>query len=106
MARLPTEIRADQHLRRWRKSVEQAQSYFKAAYHYRSGFVGAVARRQLLANDPRHRAGGTFCFIVERAIAWRWRRVVPLEIEAAVESWARAKGISDMEIERARRCLK
>ena len=26
--------------------------------------------------------------------------------EAAVESWARAKGISDKEVERARRCLK
>ena len=45
MARLPTELRADfQHLRRWRKSVEQAQSYtFKAVITIIvSGFVGAV----------------------------------------------------------------
>ena len=45
MARLPTELRADfQHLRRWRKSVEQAQSYtFKAVITIIvTGFVGAV----------------------------------------------------------------
>jgi ABC-type transporter Mla maintaining outer membrane lipid asymmetry permease subunit MlaE len=40
-----TEMRADfQHLRRWRKSVEQAQSYtFKAVITVIvTGFVGAV----------------------------------------------------------------
>ena len=40
-----TELRADfQHLRRWRKSVEQAQSYtFKAAITIIvAGFVGAI----------------------------------------------------------------
>jgi ABC-type transporter Mla maintaining outer membrane lipid asymmetry permease subunit MlaE len=45
MARSLTEMRADfQHLRRWRKSVEQAQSYtFKAVITIIvSGFVGAV----------------------------------------------------------------
>ena len=45
MARSPTELRADfQHLRRWRKSVEQAQSYtFKAVITIIvSGLVGAV----------------------------------------------------------------
>ena len=45
MARSLTELRADfQHLRRWRKSVEQAQSYtFKAVITIIvSGFVGAV----------------------------------------------------------------
>ena len=45
MARSPAELRADfQHLRRWRKSVEQAQSYtFKAVITIIvSGFVGAV----------------------------------------------------------------
>jgi hypothetical protein len=38
------ELRADfQHLRRWRKSVEQAQSYtFKAVVTVVTGFVGAV----------------------------------------------------------------
>ncbi len=45
MARSLTELRAYfQHLRRWRKSVEQAQSYtFKAVITIIvSGFVGAV----------------------------------------------------------------
>ena len=45
MARSLTEMRADfQHLRRWRKSVEQAQSYtFKAVITIIvSGFVAAV----------------------------------------------------------------
>jgi hypothetical protein len=44
-ARSLTELRADfQHLRRWRRSVEQAQSYtFKAVITIIvSGFVGAV----------------------------------------------------------------
>ncbi len=38
------------------------------------------------------------CWVVKKAVAQYG--------EAAVESWARAKGISDKEIERARRCLK
>jgi ABC-type transporter Mla maintaining outer membrane lipid asymmetry permease subunit MlaE len=45
MAKSLTEMRADfQHLRRWRKSVEQAQSYtFKAVITIIvTGFVGAV----------------------------------------------------------------
>jgi hypothetical protein len=45
MPKTLTEIRADfQHLRRWRKSVEQAQSYtFKAAITIIvTGLVGAV----------------------------------------------------------------
>jgi hypothetical protein len=45
MAKTVTEIRADfQHLRRWRKSVEQAQSFiFKAVITIVvTGFVGAV----------------------------------------------------------------
>ena len=45
MPRKITELRADfQHLRRWRKSVEQAQSYtFKAVITIIvTGFVGAV----------------------------------------------------------------
>jgi hypothetical protein len=43
MVKSVTELRADfQHLRRWRKSVEQAQSFtFKAAITV-TGFVGAV----------------------------------------------------------------
>jgi hypothetical protein len=36
------------------------------------------------------------CWVVKKAVAQY----------GAVESWARAKGISDKEIERARRCLK
>jgi ABC-type transporter Mla maintaining outer membrane lipid asymmetry permease subunit MlaE len=45
MAKSLAEMRADfQHLRRWRKSVEQAQSYtFKAVITIIvTGFVGAV----------------------------------------------------------------
>jgi ABC-type transporter Mla maintaining outer membrane lipid asymmetry permease subunit MlaE len=45
MAKTVTELRADfQHLRRWRKSVEQAQSFtFKAVITIIvTGFLGAV----------------------------------------------------------------
>jgi hypothetical protein len=38
------------------------------------------------------------CWVVKKAAAQYG--------EAAVESWARSKGISDKEIEKARRCLK
>ncbi len=38
------------------------------------------------------------CWVVKKAVAQYG--------EAAVESWARANGISDKEIERARRCFK
>jgi hypothetical protein len=38
------------------------------------------------------------CWVVKKAVAQYG--------EAAVESWARSKGISDKEIDRARRCLK
>jgi hypothetical protein len=38
------------------------------------------------------------CWVVKKAVAQYG--------EAAVESWARAKGISGKEIEKARRCLK
>jgi hypothetical protein len=42
-----------------------------------------------------------------RAIpCWAVRRAVAQYGEAAVEAWARAKGISDKEIEKARRCLR
>jgi len=49
----------------------------------------------LLALSP---AQAVPCWVVKRAVAQYG--------EAAVESWARAKGISDKEIERARRCLR
>ena len=45
IAEMPSHIRADfQHLRRWRKSVEQAQSYtFKAVITViATGLVGAI----------------------------------------------------------------
>jgi hypothetical protein len=38
------------------------------------------------------------CWVIKRAIAQYG--------EAAVESWARAKGISEKEIEKAKRCLR
>jgi hypothetical protein len=37
---------------------------------------------------------------------WMVRKAVVQYGEAAVESWARSKGISEKEIEKARRCLK
>lgn len=37
---------------------------------------------------------------------WVLRQAVAQYGEAAVESWARAKGISEHEIEKARRCLR
>jgi hypothetical protein len=37
---------------------------------------------------------------------WVVRKVVAQYGETAVESWARAKGISDKEIAKARRCLR
>jgi hypothetical protein len=49
----------------------------------------------LLASYP---AQAVPCWVVKRAVAQYG--------EAAVESRARAKGISDKEIEKARRCLK
>lgn len=38
------------------------------------------------------------CWVVKKAVAQYG--------EAAVESWARAKGFSDQEIEKAKRCLR
>jgi hypothetical protein len=49
----------------------------------------------LLASSP---AQAVSCWAVKRAVAQYG--------EAAVETWARAKGISEKEIERARQCLK
>jgi hypothetical protein len=37
---------------------------------------------------------------------WMVRKAVAQYGEAAVESWARSKGISEKDIEKARRCLK
>jgi hypothetical protein len=37
---------------------------------------------------------------------WMVRKAVAQYGEAAAESWARAKGISEKEIEKARRCLR
>jgi hypothetical protein len=37
---------------------------------------------------------------------WAVKKAVAQYGEAAVESWARAKGISEQEIEKARRCLR
>jgi hypothetical protein len=37
---------------------------------------------------------------------WMVKKAVAQYGEAAVESWARFKGISEREIEKARRCLK
>jgi hypothetical protein len=49
----------------------------------------------LLASYP---AQAFPCWVVKKAVAQYG--------EAAVETWARSKGISDKEIEKARRCLR
>jgi hypothetical protein len=49
----------------------------------------------LLASSP---ADGVSCRIVKRAVAQYG--------EAAAEAWARARGFSDKDIERAKRCFK
>jgi hypothetical protein len=49
----------------------------------------------LLVSFPAHAFP---CWVVKKAVAQYG--------EAAVESWARSKGISEKEIEKARRCLK
>jgi hypothetical protein len=49
----------------------------------------------LLVSFPAHAIP---CWVVKKAVAQYG--------EAAVEAWARAKGISDKEIEKARKCLK
>jgi hypothetical protein len=47
------------------------------------------------------------CPIPAQAIpCWAVKKAVAQYGEAAVESWARAKGVSEREIEKARRCLK
>jgi hypothetical protein len=45
-------------------------------------------------------------FPAQAVPCWVVRRAVAQYGEAAVEAWARAKGISDREIEKARRCLR
>jgi hypothetical protein len=37
---------------------------------------------------------------------WAVKKAVAQYGEAAVEAWARSKGVSDKEIEKARKCLK
>jgi hypothetical protein len=49
----------------------------------------------LLVSVPAHAIP---CWVVRKAVAEYG--------EAAVESWARSKGISERDIEKARRCLK
>ena len=49
----------------------------------------------LLASSP---ADAIPCWVVKRAVAQYG--------EAAVESWARSKGFSNKDIERAKRCLR
>jgi len=49
----------------------------------------------LLCPGPAHAIP---CWVVKKAVAQYG--------EAAVESWARAKGVAEREIEKARRCLK
>jgi len=54
-----------------------------------------VTAAVLLLSFPAHAIP---CWMVKKAVAQYG--------EAAVESWARSKGIPDREIEKARRCLK
>jgi hypothetical protein len=48
-----------------------------------------------LASSPAHAVP---CWVVKKAVAQYG--------EAAVEAWARSKGVSEKEIEKARQCLK
>jgi hypothetical protein len=45
-------------------------------------------------------------FPVHAVPCWVVRKAVAQYGETAVEAWARAEGISDKEIEKARKCLK
>jgi hypothetical protein len=45
-------------------------------------------------------------FPAQAVPCWVVRKAVAQYGEAAAESWARSKGFSDKEIEKARRCLK
>jgi hypothetical protein len=45
-------------------------------------------------------------FPAQAVPCWVVRRAVAQYGEAAVEAWARARGISDREIDKARRCLR
>jgi hypothetical protein len=108
------ELRADfQHLRRWRRSVEQAQSYtFKAVHHCdRHRFRrSSVARRQGHARKMIRAclvAAALLWSVPAQAFpCWMVRRAVAQYGASAVESWAKANGISEREIEKARRCLR
>jgi hypothetical protein len=50
--------------------------------------------------------GLSLSFLAHAIPCWVVKKAVAEYGEAAVESWARAKGISEREIEKARRCLK
>jgi hypothetical protein len=51
--------------------------------------------------------GALMAFSPGQAVScWAVKKAVAQYGEAAVEAWARAKGISDKEIEKARRCLR
>lgn len=54
-----------------------------------------IAVAVVLVSWPAHAVP---CWVVKKAVAQYGA--------AAVESWARAKGVSDKEIEKTRRCLK
>ncbi len=54
-----------------------------------------VVALALLVSFPAHAVS---CWAVKKAVAQYG--------EAAVESWARSRGISEKEIEKARRCLR
>ena len=95
------ELRADfQHLRRWRKSVEQAQGYtFKAVISVIvAGFLGAVwlgikvDARQMIRCIAACRTAGVIAG--DAVPCWVVRRAVAQYGEAAAEAWARAKGFS------------
>lgn len=44
--------------------------------------------------------------VVDAIPCWMVKRAVAQYGEAAAEAWARAKGLSNKDIERARRCLR
>jgi len=93
MAKSLTELRADfQHLRRWRKSVEQAQSYTLQGrhYHYRYWLCrSGVARRQGHARQMIRvivtAASPVASFPAHAIPCWMLKKAVAQYGEAAVE---------------------
>jgi phage terminase large subunit len=107
------EMRADfQHLRRWRKSRAGPKLHVQGC-HYRDR--GRIRRRRMARRQSYARQMIRTWLVVASLLlpppaqalpCWIVRKAVAQYGEAAAEAWARAKGVSDKEIEKAKRCLR